>query len=369
MNEMHNRMLRQEQVMMQLQQERAQQVQIHTPRNEVGASSSGGEKEFALVDTRTLGKPEIFKGDSSEFGDWSFIFKSYVSCIDMRYADLLERCEQGRNPMVNRAMSPLEQNMSSKLYFILVMLLRNRALDIVYNCGVGEGFEAYRRLYEQYHPRVASRYVGSLSLILATRFGQDLEAELEGFDKTIRRYEMESGKTIDEEMLLGIVVNGVQDQSIRDHIIRNSSRLNTYKALRDELLEMARTNRVLQQMPVAMEIGATKECRYCHKMGHIKADCRKRLADEAKDTKGKKGSGKPRTHAAAPDQEPEPASAMVDLIAGVVPRQQILVDTGAGNHLFPKGFDKYAVNLGYTKEPGNSNRGTLSNWAQEEECL
>ena len=399
MNEMHNRMLRQEQVMMQLQQERAQQVQIHTPRNEVGASSSGGEKEFALVDTRTLGKPEIFKGDSSEFGDWSFIFKSYISCIDMRYADLLERCEQGRNPMVNRAMSPLEQNMSSKLYFILVMLLRNRALDIVYNCGVGEGFEAYRRLYEQYHPRVASRYVGSLSLILATRFGQDLEAELEGFDKTIRRYEMESGKTIDEEMLLGIVVNGVQDQSIRDHIIRNSSRLNTYKALRDELLEMARTNRVLQQMPVAMEIGATpyskkgkgvgkdpngkgkdkggkkgkgekggkpkgspsgkgnnphadKECRYCHKMGHIKADCRKRLADEAKDTKGKKGSGKPRTHAAAPDQEPEPASAMVDLIAGVVPRQQILVDTGAGNHLFPKGFDKYAVNLGYTKEPG-----------------
>ena len=66
---------------------------------------------------------------------------------------------------------------------------------------------------------------------IAARFGQDLEAELEGFDKTIRRYEMQSGKTIDEEMLLGIVVNGVQDQSIRDHIIRNSNRLNTYKAL------------------------------------------------------------------------------------------------------------------------------------------
>ncbi len=72
MNDMHNRMLRREQMIMQLQQERAQQVQIHTPRNEVGASSGGGEKEFALVDTRTLGKPEIFKGDSSEFDDWSF---------------------------------------------------------------------------------------------------------------------------------------------------------------------------------------------------------------------------------------------------------------------------------------------------------
>ena len=126
---------------------------------------------------------------------------------------------------------------------------------------------------------------------------------------------------------------------------------------------MARTNRGLQQMPVAMEIGATPnikkgrgvgkdldakgkekggkkgkgdkggtpkgsttakgnnlhanmECRYCQKMGHIKANFRKRIAVEIKDTKGKKGSGKARTHAAAPDQEQEPASAMVDLIQG-----------------------------------------------------
>ena len=59
--------------------------------------------------------------------------------------------------MVTRAMSPSEQNMSSKLYFNRVMLLRNMALDIVYSCGVGKVFEAYGRLYEQYHPRVASR--------------------------------------------------------------------------------------------------------------------------------------------------------------------------------------------------------------------
>ena len=48
--------------------------------------------------------------------------------------------------MVNRAMSPIEQNMSSKLYFNMVMLLRDMAIDIVYSCGVGKVFEAYRRL-------------------------------------------------------------------------------------------------------------------------------------------------------------------------------------------------------------------------------
>ena len=117
-------------------------------------------------------------------------------------------------------------------------------------------FETYRRLFEQYHPRVASRYVGSLSLILSTRFTSDIESELESFDKTIRRYETESGKTLDEEILLGVVVNGLQDQSIRDHIIRNSARLQSFQQVRTEPLEIARTNRVLQQMPAPMDIGA-----------------------------------------------------------------------------------------------------------------
>ena len=63
MNKTHSRMLRQEQVIMQLQQDRAQQVQIPTHRNEGGAASSGGEKDFALVGARTPGKPETFKGD------------------------------------------------------------------------------------------------------------------------------------------------------------------------------------------------------------------------------------------------------------------------------------------------------------------
>ena len=83
MNEMHSRMLRQEQVIMQLQQDRAQQVQIPTHRNEGGAASSGGEKDFALVGARTPGKPEVFKGDSGEFPGWCFTFKSYMSCIGM----------------------------------------------------------------------------------------------------------------------------------------------------------------------------------------------------------------------------------------------------------------------------------------------
>ena len=223
---------------------------------DVDETRPSAHSQPGLIDTQTLGKPETFKGDANEFADWQFIFKSYMSCVNPLFAELLERVEASKVPVPNRFLKENERAMSSQLYFVLVMLLRNRALDIAYNAGVAEGLEAYRRLHQQYHPRVASRYVGSLSAILATKFGSDIEAELESFDKVVRRYEMESGKTIDDEMLLGIVIHGLQDQATRDHLIMNASRLTTYDTVRTELLEMARTNRVLQQMPVPMDISA-----------------------------------------------------------------------------------------------------------------
>ena len=139
--------------------------------------------------------------------------------------------------------------------------------------------------------------------------------------------------------------------------------MKTYSSIKDELLELARTTRVLNSIPTAMDIGAVpykgkgkdktpkgggkdkgkqkgaggqgsgkgkgsgnttsykssspsnpsnlnsqKECFYCKKKGHVKADCRKRIADEKAKAKG--GGGKTRSpHAASPAEEPEPLSA------------------------------------------------------------
>ena len=132
---------------------------------DVDETRPAAHSQPGLIDTRTLGKPETFKGDANEFADWQFIFKSYMSCVNPLFAELLERVEASKVPVPNRFLKENERAMSSQLYFVLVMLLRNRALDIAYNAGVAEGLEAYRRLHQQYHPRVASRYVGSLSAI------------------------------------------------------------------------------------------------------------------------------------------------------------------------------------------------------------
>ena len=91
-------------------------------------------------------------------------------------------------------------NSCRQLYYALVLLLRGRAFNLAYNVGVGKGLKTYWKRNEIYHPWVASRYICGIRL--STRFfSHDLEAELETFDKTVRRYETETGKRIDDKLL------------------------------------------------------------------------------------------------------------------------------------------------------------------------
>ena len=65
-------------------------------------------------------------------------------------------------------------------------------------------------------------------------------------------------------------------------------------------------------------------------MGHIKSECRTRIADE----KTAQGGGKNRPHSGAPhaEEEPEPMGASPELIAGCVGLEKdILTDSGAGS--------------------------------------
>ena len=327
-----------------------------------------------------------------------------MCCVDRRFAAVFERIRFSDVSQLNLRLNPVEVEMSTQLYYTLVMLLRGRPLDVCHNCGNGEGFETYRKLYSDFKPRVASRFVGTLTSLLATKFSSDIEQELEQFEKMVRRYDAETGKALDDTMKLDIIVSGLQDSGLKDHVIRNSHRLKTYSSIKDELLELARTTRVLNSIPTAMDIGAApykgkgkdktpkgggkdkgkqkgaggqgsgkgrgsgsstsykssspsnpsnlnsqKECFYCKKKGHVKADCRKRIADEKAKAKG--GGFKTRSpHAASPAEEPEPLSASpvqeedhvaaLTLAAAPAARTQVLVDTGAGSHLFVKGFDK-----------------------------
>ena len=338
------------------------------------AQAPAAEAQRGLVDTRQLGKPDKFSGEPAAFEDWSFVLEAYMCCVNRGFQTLFERIRYSDVPVLQASLSPAEAELSTQLFYTLVMLLQGRALDIAQNTDLGNGLEVYRKLVSEYRPRLASRFVGTLTQLMSHKFTASLEAEIPFFEKLVRRYEAETGKVLDDTIKLGIIINGLQDDSLKQHVVRNSARLKTYQLLKDELLEVARTSRVLAEQPVPMDLSALPKWKQKAPKG-AKDAAGKGKGNKGKDKGQGSGSGKPsgpqrpqgkgnggkprRPHAASPaEEEPEPMLASPTLteergyVAAVTLPQEaqgfrdVLVDTGAGSHLFTKGFDSSAQAVG-----------------------
>ena len=108
-------------------------------------------------------------------------------------------------------------------------------------------------------------------------------------------------------VLCGIILAGIEDHVMKEHIAMNSNRLDSYLKMKSELVDIARTKAAVSR-PSPTEIDAiykgkgnnkggkgdkskgkggkgkekgkdnTVVCYYCSGKGHRKIDCRKRLA-------------------------------------------------------------------------------------------
>ena len=119
-----------------------QQQQQQQPSQAAGSQSGPGVGAFGLlplVDTRGLGKREVLRGDPAAYNDWVFVLRSYMGAMDRRYQSLLTRAEGSEMPLWNRGLTAEEQGLSTQLYYVLVMLCRERALDKLHNSGENEG--------------------------------------------------------------------------------------------------------------------------------------------------------------------------------------------------------------------------------------
>ena len=69
-----------------VQQQAAQttmlQQQLQTMEQRLQTASASREDRGALVDTKTLGKMEKFRGGRKEWPDWSFTFRAFLSGVD-----------------------------------------------------------------------------------------------------------------------------------------------------------------------------------------------------------------------------------------------------------------------------------------------
>ena len=301
------------------QQEKQMLLQRIEELSSAAATPVGAPPQFLAGSGKELGKPDMFHGERDKYADWSFVMKAYMMSADGRYQDIFTHVEASEVALPNAVLSAAERDLSTKLYFALVMLCRDKAQDKMSKIPHGKGFEAWawRQFTLDYDPKIKTRRVGLLMNILTTKFSGDLSQAIDKFETMTREYEQHSKKTLDDELKAGLAVVNMQDEEIQRHLIRNSHRLDTWDRMRDELLELTRTSQYINKLePVPMEIGALpgkgkkgkdkgkgkakgngkgkdkdttgdksetkveKKCFYCGQPGHVWADCWWRMAGE-----------------------------------------------------------------------------------------
>ena len=135
-------------------------------------------------------------------------------------------------------------------------------------------------------------------------------------------YENQSTKTVDDDVKIGVTMLGMEDMRVKEHLIRTSVRITSWNQMREEILEITRTQQYLDSQPMPMQLRANpksegkgkegkgkgkgkdikgkgkdkdaknessekaksdgqRRCFYCNKTGHVWAECKKRLKDLA----------------------------------------------------------------------------------------
>ena len=237
-------------------------------------------------------------------------------------AELFRRAEAMGGQVVDaHDLDEVTLTLSRQLYYMLVMLTTDDAQRLIGNVEQGNGAEAWRRLCWEYEPDVRVRHGAVLHALLRREFGKDpnsdLAVEIESFERDVRRYEEQSGKVLDQDVKISVLIGGMLNVKVRDHLELNAARLDTYQQLRAEILNFAVAKRTwTQDVDDPMVIGAVKDgkgktskgkgkdskgkgkdskgkakskdnanpnagkdCHYCGKPNHIKQDCRKLKAD------------------------------------------------------------------------------------------
>ena len=165
-------------------------------------SSGGGAPtpSTGVIDTRTLGKPKTFTGQPA---DWQFTFKAFACATHARMREVFELAtRKGSDPVINGDMTVELQSLSTQLYYMLVMMLSDQALEIVRNSPEGVGAEVWRKLLWEHELGVGIRCGAMLQSLLKRRFGEhdetDLAREIESFERDISKYEQQSSDLISD---------------------------------------------------------------------------------------------------------------------------------------------------------------------------
>ena len=186
-----------------------------------------------MVDTRLLGRPDIYHGDATKWRDWKLVFTAFCGAVNTRMEELMTEVATDSVRKTNEERSAEDRQISIQLSFMLSLLLRGQALDKIRNSvEPRNGLETWRLLSHEYEPLVRARFGGMLAALLRRTFDGTGPGEFDTFDADVKLYQDQSLQQIQDATKMAVVLNGLRNEKLREHLQLNSDKYDTYKDMR-----------------------------------------------------------------------------------------------------------------------------------------
>jgi hypothetical protein len=275
-----------------------------------GAAAAGSDIP-QLIDHRGVSKVPTFSGRRADFEEWIFPFESYTGLLG--WETLMDRTRHERDEIYFLNLSDEAERVGRSLYHLLVSTTKGTALSIVRLTERGNGFEALRKLYLEYRPRLNEEHGSMLQMVLAPTWWKDREGKqsltetLIAWDELIARYEQATCEKVTGNMKTSTIMAHAP-QEIKNLLRSAPAEVRAdHGKMRATIFEAVvgrkRASCALPAMndgPRPMEVdaisgdksfgkgkkGSADGCRICGKLGHQAKECYYR--DDAKG----KGKGK-----------------------------------------------------------------------------
>lgn len=271
-----------------------------------GSGTSSTLKELqSIIDTKILTKVDIFDGSDARWPEWSFVFESSCSLIELE--DLMEAACKVENEDClklenNSAIIKLK---SKALSHLLIQVVGGKALNSVRTQEKHNGFLAWRILKKEYEPSTGGRFTSMLISLLQPGWDEQtpFDQQLIHWEKMVTDYTTQSKKPVGDALKIAVLTK--QSPEAIKGVVRNNSGAadGDYAKLRKAIFDYVASGKDYTEAGVLagpvfanpppipgggaqpMDVGAIDKkgggkgqfqgnCSKCGYWGHKAADCR-----------------------------------------------------------------------------------------------
>ena len=155
-------------------------------------ASSGGRRQ---LDLKGFNDVKSFAGGGDEWSEWSFVFGVAVNAQSRTAKNLMDQmAETNEDEEISIAE---EMGLSAELYQVLCLKCHGEPLTIVRGAD-GNGFIAWKKLFNRYNPRTVARAMMDMVKVLTPGKVTDiklLEAKILTWEENLRKMERDHKET------------------------------------------------------------------------------------------------------------------------------------------------------------------------------